>query len=71
MITNDSDLAEPIKLARTEFGRDVYLLDPCVDRRQRSKHLMDAVGHARFYKKLRMGPISIAQSKRQTRRNFV
>jgi len=61
VITNDSDLAEPIKLARVEFGRDVILLDPCVDRKHRSKHLMDAVGHAKFYKKLRMGPIEISQ----------
>jgi hypothetical protein len=35
----------------------VYVLDPCVDRKQRSKRLMSAVGHSKFYKKLRAGPL--------------
>jgi uncharacterized LabA/DUF88 family protein len=61
LVSNDSDLAEPVRLARTELGRDIYVLDPHVEHKHRSKQLYAAVGAPKFYKKLRHGPLSISQ----------
>jgi len=54
VITNDSDLAEPIRIVRDVLGKRVEVLDPCGDART-SAELKKV---ATFYKPIRLGAIS-------------
>ena len=55
VVTNDSDLELPIKLARTSLGKQVGVFDPSG---RRSVQLSDA---ASWYRPLREGPLSVSQ----------
>ena len=52
VISNDSDLQLPIRMARTRLGKEVGVFDPS---RRRSFELHDA---ASWYRPLRQGPLS-------------
>lgn len=55
VVSNDSDLAEPIRLARERLGRQVVLLNP------RRNTAIDLQGVADFYRVVRFGPIKSSQ----------
>jgi len=55
VITNDSDLAEPIRIAEEEFGTRVGVINPHPTRR-RSRKLQST-----FFKQLRSGPLAGCQ----------
>jgi hypothetical protein len=55
VVSNDSDLAEPIKLVRTVLGRKVILLNP------RAKTATDLRNIADGYRSVRLGPIIASQ----------
>ena len=55
VISNDSDLATPIRMVRDRFGTTVGVLNP---HKRPSKILMDC---ASFYRRIRRGPLSASQ----------
>jgi hypothetical protein len=55
VVSNDSDLAEPIRLVRSILGRQVILLNP------RKKTANDLQGIADQYRVIRLGPIQSSQ----------
>ena len=55
VISNDSDLATPMRMARERFGLTVGVLNP---HRQRSRTLANS---ADFYRPIRRGPLSASQ----------
>lgn len=55
VVSNDSDLATPIKLVRSVFSKQVALLNP------RAKTATDLRGMADFYRSVRLGPLSACQ----------
>jgi uncharacterized LabA/DUF88 family protein len=55
VISNDSDLATPIKLTRNELGKRVGLLNP------RKSVAFDLQGIADFYRSVRLGPLQSSQ----------
>jgi uncharacterized LabA/DUF88 family protein len=54
VITNDSDLAEPIRITRDVLGKRVEVLDPCGDGRTSA----ELARVATFYKPIRRGAIA-------------
>jgi hypothetical protein len=54
VITNDSGLAEPIRIARDILSKRIEVLDPCGDGRTSA----ELAKVATFYKPIRMGAIS-------------
>ena len=54
VITNDSDLVEPIRIVRDVLGKRVEVLDPCGDGRTSA----ELAKVATFYKPVRLGAIS-------------
>jgi uncharacterized LabA/DUF88 family protein len=54
VITNDSDLVEPIRIVRDTLGKRVEVLDPCGD----SRTSAELTNVATFYKPIRQGAIS-------------
>jgi uncharacterized LabA/DUF88 family protein len=54
VITNDSDLAEPIRIVRDTLAKRVEVLDPCSDGRTSA----ELAKVATFYKPIRLGAIS-------------
>jgi hypothetical protein len=54
VITNDSDLAEPIRIARDTLAKRIEVLDPCGDGRTSA----ELARVATFYKPIRQGSIS-------------
>ena len=57
LVTNDSDLLEPIRVVRSEFGKRVGLLNP-----QRNKRVaLDLLPHLDFYKPIRKGVLGASQ----------
>jgi hypothetical protein len=56
VVTNDSDLAEPIRIVRDELKLPISVLDPCGDSRT-SRELTRV---STFYKPIRLGPISVS-----------
>ena len=55
VVSNDSDLAEPIRLARSHIGGKVGLLNP------RKHTAFDLLNIADFYQRVRRGPLSASQ----------
>lgn len=55
VISNDSDLLEPIQIVRRELGKEVGILNP---HKHPSKVLLPIVD---FYKKIRKGVLRISQ----------
>ncbi|MGH2532162.1 MAG: NYN domain-containing protein [Thermomicrobiales bacterium] len=55
VVSNDSDLAEPIRLARSRLGVKIGLLNP------RKHTAFDLKGIADFYQRVRRGPLSVSQ----------
>lgn len=55
IVSNDSDLATPIKLVRSVFGKQVALLNP------RAKTATDLRGIADYYRSVRLGPLKASQ----------
>ena len=55
VISNDSDLATPIRMVRDRFGITVGVLNP---QRRPSKMLLENVS---FYRHIRRGPLSASQ----------
>ena len=54
VITNDSDLAEPIRITRDVLGKRIEVLDPCGDGRTSA----ELAKVATFYKPIRLGAIA-------------
>lgn len=55
VVSNDSDLAEPIRLVKTTIGKRVMILNP------RSRTATDLQGIADGYRTVRLGPIASSQ----------
>lgn len=53
VVSNDSDLCEPIRLARVELGLQVGVLVPTVARERYPSHDLKQVSDPRFYRKIR------------------
>jgi len=55
VVSNDSDLAEPIRLVRSRLARKVVLLNP------RKQTALDLQGIADEYRQVRFGPLQVSQ----------
>lgn len=55
VVSNDSDLAEPIRLTREQLGRQVILLNP------RRNTATDLQGIADYHRVVRLGPVKSSQ----------
>ena len=55
VVSNDSDLLEPIKLVRKRLGLQVGILNP------RKHTARDLQGQVDFYRQVRRGPLSVSQ----------
>ena len=55
VVSNDSDLATPLKIVRNEIGKKTVLLNP------HSKRSRQLARHADFYREIRTGVLAAAQ----------